>query len=268
MDRFPAEYFENNTHWKDDFINGEAYQNTLRSYYAMVNSIDEQFGRINTLLKELGIDDNTIVVFTSDHGEMFASQGRMYKLTFYDEAARIPLLIKYPGQPAITKSDVCINTPDLLPTMLGMMNLSAEITDDIEGTDFTKVLNGKNKEEPKVALLQGMGHTWRWIDGFEWRAVRGKRFTYAKYLRDGTERLFDRKVDPFQITNVIDAPEYADDLKRLRSLMHAKMNSLKDEFKPCTWYRDNWMHNNYSIKAGAKGDFAPLPPIQVKRTLN
>lgn len=268
MDRFPDEYFNEKSSWKDDFINGEGYQETMRCYYSMVNSIDEQFGRINSLLKELKIDKNTILVFTSDHGEMFTSQGRMYKLIFYDEAARIPLLIKYPGQMGSKERDVCINTPDLLPTLLGMMNLEEKIHDKIEGENLVDVINETRKKEPEVAFLQGMGHTWQWLDGFEWRAVRGKRFTYAKYLKDGAEVLFDRQLDPFQKNNLVNNPEYAGELKRLRGIMNKKMKSLNDEFKSCTWYRDNWMHNKYSIKAGAKGAFAPLAPINVQRTLN
>lgn len=268
MDRFPGKFFEGNAQWKDEFLNEGGYQEIMRNYYAMVNSIDEQFGRLNDLLKKLGIDDNTVVVFTSDHGEMFTSQGRMYKLTFYDEAARIPLLIKYPEQPNIKQSDVCINTPDLLPTILGMLGLENMISEEIEGININNVLNGKSELEPEVAFMQGMGHTWQWIDGFEWRAVRGKRFTYAKYLKDGAEVLYDRELDPYQKSNEIANPVYAQELKRLKRLMNDKMSSLNDNFKPCTWYRDNWMDKIYSIKSAAKGDFGPLPPITPERTIH
>ncbi len=97
MDRFFSEYFNGRTSWRDDFVKGEGYQEAMRCYYAMVNSIDEQFGRVVELLDSLGIADNTIVVFTSDHGEMMTSQGRMFKMIFYDEACRIPFLIRCPG---------------------------------------------------------------------------------------------------------------------------------------------------------------------------
>lgn len=266
MDRYPQEFFSGDSAWRDSFIKGDGYQETMRCYYSMVNSIDEQFGRVLSMIDSLGISDNTIVVFTSDHGEMFASQGRMYKLTFYDEAARIPFLIRYPKLQTQGESDVCLNTPDIAPSLLGLMGLNKEIPQEMEGQDLSFILRHEEGEEPPFAFLQGMGHTYQWKDGYEWRAIRDKRFTYAKYLRDGSELLFDREKDPYMIQNVIDQKEYKLTLKRLQEEMSGKMKDLNDEFKPCTWYREHWMYKNYSIKAAAKGEFGPLPPVTPYRT--
>ncbi|TKG93482.1 DUF229 domain-containing protein [Puteibacter caeruleilacunae] len=262
MDRFPQRFFDGDAKWRDEMMGGKLYQDVMRSYYAMVNSIDEQFGRIVEKLKQLGLDENTIVVFTSDHGEMFTSQGRMYKLTFYEEAARIPLLIKYPQQRKGAVNDACINTPDLMPTLLGLMGLSNEIPEEVEGMDLSEtVLTGKG-EEPEFAFMQGMGHTWQWKDGYEWRAIRDKQYTYAKYLKDGKELLFDRSKDKYQINNLATDSRYAKVLQHLRECMDQKMKELGDEFKPVTWYRDHWMYKSYSIKAGAHGEFGPLAPLE------
>ncbi len=263
MDRYPSLAFKNKK-WKDSFLK-HGLQESLRCYYGMVNSLDEQFGRIATQLDELGIADNTIVVFTSDHGEMFGSQGRMYKLTFYDEAARVPFLIRYPAKIKGGKSDMCVNTPDIMPTLLGMAGLGDKIPAEVEGMDLSPVLRGETGKEPQGAFMQGLGHTYQWRDGYEWRSIRDKRFTYAKYLRDGKEILFDRKEDALCMTNVAEAPKYAKELARLRTFMKGKMSELKDEFRPCSWYRDNWMYRKYSIKAAAKGTFGPLPPIEPNR---
>lgn len=266
MDRYPQEFFDGDSAWKESFIKGGGFQETMKCYYSMVNSIDEQFGRVLAMIDSLGIADNTIVVFTSDHGEMFASQGRMYKLTFYDEAARIPFLIRYPKIQTKGESDVCLNTPDIAPTLLGLMGLNSEIPQEMEGQDLSFILRHEKGEEPPFALMQGMGHTYQWKDGYEWRAIRDKRFTYAKYLRDGSELLFDREKDPYMIQNVADQKEYKQILNRLRTDMSNKMKELKDDFKPCTWYKEHWMYKNYSIKAAAKGEFGPLPPITPYRT--
>ena len=264
MDRYPTLAFDRKRKWKKDFLEG-GLQECLRCYHAMVNNLDEQFGRIMARLDKLGIADNTIVVFTSDHGEMFGSHGRMFKLTFYDEAARIPLLVRYPKKVKPAVSRACINTPDIMPTLLGSMGLKDKIPDAVEGKDLSFILRGEKGTEPKAAFLQGMGHTYLWRDGYEWRAVRDERFTYAKYLRDGKELLFDRKHDPLMKKDVIADPSYTQQLKRLRGFMTKKMTALRDEFKACTWYRDNWMYRKYSIKAAAKGEFGPLPPIEPLR---
>ena len=266
MDRYPQEFFKGDTAWQKDFVDGEGYQEAMRCYYAMVNSIDEQFGRVMTMLDSLGIAKNTIVVLTTDHGEMFTSQGRMYKLTFYDEAAHVPLLIRYPAFHTHGTSDVCINTPDIAPTLLGLVGLNDKIPRQMEGEDLSFILRNGKGDEPPFAFLQGMGHTYQWLDGYEWRAVRDKRYTYARYLRDGSEFLFDRKKDPFEKNNVISGHEYISIVEKLRVEMDNKMKELNDEFHSCTWYRDHWMFENFSIKASAKGNFGPLPPIKPLRT--
>jgi arylsulfatase A-like enzyme len=79
MDRFPQEFLKGDSAWKDEFITGEGYQEVMRCYYAMVNSVDEQFGRVMSALDSMGIAENTIVVLTTDHGEMFTSQGRIWR---------------------------------------------------------------------------------------------------------------------------------------------------------------------------------------------
>ena len=265
MDRYPQEFFKGDTAWRQDFINGGGYQEAMRCYYAMVNSIDEQFSRILTLLDSLNISENTIVVFTTDHGEMFTSQGRMYKLTFYDEAARVPLLIRYPKINTHGTNDICINTPDLAPTLLGLMGLEDEIPEEMEGKDLSFTLKDTKGEEPAFAFMQGMGHTYLWKDGYEWRAIRDKQYTYAKYLKDGSEFLFDREIDPQEKKNLIDEKKYSTILDKLRTEMNDKMTQLGDDFHECTWYRDHWMYKNYSIKEAAKGEFGPLPPVNPLR---
>jgi len=263
MDRFPGDAFKDRQ-WKKDFLEG-GLEECLRCYYGMVNNLDDLFGRIMEHLEKLGVADDTIVVFSSDHGEMFASQGRMYKLTFYDEAARVPLLVRYPKKVKPGISDACINTPDIMPTLLGLMGLTDRIPAEVEGKNLDFVLRGEKGAEPDAAFLQGMGHTYLWSNGYEWRAVRDKRFTYAKYHRDGRELLFDRQKDPTMKKDVAGDVSYAVELARLRKIMAAKMSELKDDFHECTWYRDHWMYRNYSVKSSARGDFGPLPPVEPLR---
>lgn len=225
-----------------------------RVYYAMVASLDEYIGKIMDKLDELGLRENTILVITSDHGEMFGEHGRVQKLIFYDAAARVPFLIRWPGKiKAGSVSDICFNTPDIMPTLLGMMNLN--IPEEVEGMDISRVIKGKKGKEPEMAFLQGMGHTFQWIDGSEWRAVRDKQFTYARYLVDGKELFFDNINDPMQMVNLAKDPKYSRQLNIRKEYMKKKMIELKDEFMPCSWYRDNWTDGDRVIIKAAKGFF-------------
>jgi len=177
----------------------------------------------------------------------------------------VPFLIRYPALKTKGSSDACLNTPDIAPTLLGLMGLKKDIPAEMEGSDLSFILRKEKGKQPPFALMQGMGHTYQWIDGYEWRALRDKRYTYARYLADGSELLFDRKNDPFMTKNVIDQKGYASVLKKLRAEINRKMQTLNDDFQPCSWYRDHWMYKNYSVKAAAKGEFAPLPPVEPTR---
>jgi hypothetical protein len=117
--------------------------------------------------------------------------------------------------------------------------------------------------EPEFAFMQGMGHTYLWKDGFEWRALRNKRYTYARYLRDGSEHLYDNLNDPFQTENLAGDPKFGRVLADLRNAMQERMSDLHDEFRPHTFYR-SWMAEDdpYSIVRSAKGDFSgPYAPV-------
>jgi arylsulfatase A-like enzyme len=226
-----------------------------RIYYAMTANLDHNLGRLLAAMEQMGLNENTIFVFTSDHGEMFGAHGRVFKLTFYDEASRIPMLIRWPGKiPAGLKSDACFNTPDIMPTLLGLMDLP--IPTAVEGMNLSNQVLGKKGPEPDAAFLQGMGHTYLWQNGFEWRALRDKRYTYARYRIDGKELLFDNQNDPLQINNLIQNVEYQKIAGKLRSLMAKKMKSLDDNFETCTWYRDHWTDGKRNIIAGAHGKFS------------
>lgn len=251
----PDPYMDRNTdpekwlsHWKKQL---PGFQ---RVYAAMNANLDHNVGRIMKALDDAGIAEETILVFTSDHGEQFGANARVFKLTFYDPSARVPMLIRWPGKiPAGTVSDALLGTPDIMPTLLGLMGL--EIPEAVEGMDLSGAARGEKGPEPEFALLQGLGHTYLWKDGFEWRAVRDRRYTYARYLCDGSQLLFDNQADPQQRKNLAADPAHKRTLARLRDQMAKKMKELEDTFEKCTWYRDHWTDGDRCIIASARGKF-------------
>jgi len=227
-----------------------------RNYYAMTTNLDWNFGRLMQFLDASGLAENTIVVFSSDHGEMFGSQGRRAKNIFYEEAARIPFLIRWPGHiPAGAVSDACLSAVDFAPTFLGLLDLP--IPSRWEGMNLAHLALGQSGPQPEFAFLQGTGATAAWDVGHEWRAVRTKRFTYARFrisrANAPQELLFDNQNDPYQMTNLVPNPEYQTTLQDLRSKLNDKMASLGDTFEAVTYYRDNWTDGNRVILRGARG---------------
>jgi arylsulfatase A-like enzyme len=212
----------------------------MRVYYAMVANLDWNVGRLLKAIDAAGLRDTTIVVFTADHGEMMGAQGRRAKNIFYEEAVRVPFLVRWPGRiPAGLTSDACLNTPDIMPTLLGMAGLP--IPAKVEGMDLSHCAFGRPGPEPEAALMENTGACAKWEDGYEWRGLRGKQYTYAIYRKDRKEFLFDDLKDPYQLHNLADSPEEAQTLDHFRALLKARMQELDDTFEASTWYRDHWV---------------------------
>ena len=203
----------------------------MRVYYAMVANVDDNFGRLLQAVEDMGLKDDTIVVFTSDHGELFGAHGRRAKNIFYEEAVRIPFLIRWPGRiPAGEKCDVCLNTVDIMPTLLHMMGLP--IPSGVEGMDVSERLMGRPGPEPDAALMMCTGPTATFADGNEWRALRDKQYTYAVFHVDGQELLFNNVQDPYQMNNLADQQEFQPLLEQYRQKLKEK-NEGDWRYLPC-----------------------------------
>ncbi|MEJ2704486.1 MAG: sulfatase [Sedimentisphaerales bacterium] len=234
----------------------------MRNYYAMTANLDWNVGRIVQAVDKVGLADDTLIVFTSDHGEMFGGHGRMKKNIFYEEAARIPFLMRWKGRiRAGSVSDAYLSTPDIMPTLLGLAGLSAQIPDEVEGVDLSHLARGKSGPEPEAAFLMNTGACAVWEDGHEWRALCDKRFTYAIFRGGGRknlprkEVLFDNIADPYQMKNLAGEPAFRPQLEKYRDMLKAKMSRLNDTFPASTWYRDHWTDGDRRITANANGSF-------------
>lgn len=212
----------------------------MRVYYAMTANLDWNFGRLLDALDASGRREETIVVFTSDHGEMFGAQGRRAKNIFYEESLRVPFLMRWPGQiPAGRATEAPLNTPDIMPTLLTLLDLP--VPAEVEGASLAHSARGEDGPEPAAAFLQGMGATAIFEDGHEWRALRSRRHTFAVYRADGEEHLYDNLADPYQQRNMAGEAAQRDLLLDFRQQLRARMNALGDRFETCCWYRDHWI---------------------------
>jgi len=238
--------------WDEEWFESEWKPDRFRRrqvYAAQTASIDWEVGRLLEAVDDAGVRDETAFVFTSDHGEMFGSHGRIAKNVFYEEAVRVPFLLRLPG---VVEPDVLsapLNTPDIAPTILSLLGLP--VPDSMEGTDLSHVARGDDGPVPEAAFLQGMGHTYQWTDGNEWRAARDERYTYARW-HDGTELLFDNVEDPYQLENLADDPDHEAAYERLSSFVDDRMDNLDDPFEPTTWYRDRWTSDRVIVRSATR----------------
>ncbi|MEM1109539.1 MAG: sulfatase [Planctomycetota bacterium] len=186
-------------------------ERAARIYYALVSSIDQQVGRVLQALKESGQADNTLVVFTSDHGELLGSHGKMGKNLIYDESFLVPYLIRFPGvlQPRI--DDLLLGSVDIMPTMLSLLGLSQSIPDTVQGFDYASGLrDGVYTEAPKPRSAL-------YLNGRNKKGVRTDRYTYLVHADDKPE-LYDNTADPYQTTSI-----------SLDEVDQSEIQTLKDE---------------------------------------
>jgi arylsulfatase A-like enzyme len=237
-------------------------QRNLRGYYAQTMSLDREMARLLQTLDELQLTEDTIVVFTSDHGEMFGSQGRRAKNIFYEEAARVPFVARWNKHiPAGTVSDACLNSVDVMPTLLALMELPTPKT--AEGMDLSHLALGRPGPEPDAAYMQSLAPTANFADGHEWRALRDRQYTYAIYRRDGRELLFDHQADPFQQKDLSTDAAHAATLAHYREKLNAWMKERNDTFESASWYRDHWTKDRNCVNSatGVTQDLVRLREI-------
>lgn len=220
----------------------------LLGYYEQCTATDEAVGRILSKIKEVQLWDNTIVVFTSDHGEMMGAHGvqPFAKQLAWDESIKVPFLISYPsiGENKGAVVNAPINTPDILPSLLGLAGV--EIPTSIEGKDISDLIKSPDPEADRVALVMSVCPFAKEYAFDEYRGIRTKQYTYVS-SPDSATLLFDNILDPYQLNNLVSNR----DSKPLKEEMDVKLRlalrQIGDEnFKHREYYLEKW---NYKISS-------------------
>ncbi len=197
-------------------------EDTLRLYYAAITSIDANIGRLSKALEEAGVADNTILVFTADHGDMLGSQGHLLKQRPWEESINIPFILRYPDRiEAGQEHDWLVATVDMMPTVLGLSGVA--VPETVEGSDLSALFEGTSTEEREAVFLfnvhRGGG------PGTDWRGIRTKEWAYAHHYA-GDWVLYDLTNDPYELRNLIDDDNYAtvkQDLRQQLSELRAAL---------------------------------------------
>ena len=185
-------------------------------YYASVVFMDRMVGQVLDGLKEAGLDEKTIVIFTSDHGYHLGEHDFWAKVSLHDESAAVPLIIRMPGKkPAVCHS--LVELLDLYPTLSNLCGL--KVPERLQGKDISKMMTDPAKEVRSAAFsVNGKGFL-----------LREENWAYIAYGKDGQggEELFDMKQDPKQFTNLAKDPQYGQTLIRFQKQMAAKLKEVR-----------------------------------------
>lgn len=190
---------------KDIGVGDHGVENKIHEapdYFAAVNGVDDQIGRVIAHLKDKGLYENTIIIFSSDHGEMLGSQGLMHKNVWFNEALEIPFIVNWPDRIKPGTNDLLISVPDFMPTILGLMNLGDKLPVGLEGKDYSPIFSGKTIERPDCQLFFGSEPQTPWVGK---RGIRTDRYTYAEVKDKENNKhffVYDNENDPFQMQNI------------------------------------------------------------------
>jgi arylsulfatase A-like enzyme len=227
----------------------------LRGNYAHIAALDDCLATVLDAVKASGEADNTIVVFASDHGDMFFSHGLNRKSLPWDESIRVPFLVRWPAglKGGGRELALPLDAPDIMPTLLGLCDLP--VPDTVDGKDFSDVLQGKTALTGDEAALLSFPAAFTNVRQYGFKAYRGLRTLRHTYVRnvDGPWLLFDNQADPYQMKNLINREEVASVQTELDGEVQRRLNVLGDEFHDSAYYieRDGLGHyQEASCKVG------------------
>ena len=243
-----------------DNLSKEETMRMRAGYFACVSFLDEMIGDMLTRLDRSGELENTIIVYTSDHGEMAGEHGSWWKHSFHEASVRVPLMIslpehRYGGQPG-RRIDTPVGLIDLFPTLCGLAGV--EIPHDLDGRDLSSAIRGESSLSPEPVFSDNL--TARWGKGSEFRLVRFENYKYVCF-RDGSELLFDLEKDPLEQRDLARRKGEARNdqiLEELRALVDETMDFDATEREQSEWIAR--LAASYSLQnLSAQGNYYHMP---------
>lgn len=208
----------------------EKYRKNMRAYFRMISGVDHTVGRIRKALEARGLAENTVIIYTGDNGYYMGDRGFAGKWSHYEQSLRVPLIIYDPRLPRSRRGQVvdsmALNV-DLPPTMLDVAGV--EPPAHYQGRSLMPLVKSETPRPWRDDFF--CEHLMDHRDIPKWEGVRAERYVYARYFESAAggspyEYLHDLEVDPDQLKNYVEDPEYADILARMRR----RCDELKDEY--------------------------------------
>lgn len=247
INRMPlrVQHSESRHRWGVRFSTDALYQESVKGYYRLISGIDAVVGELRKTLEEQGVADNTVIIYSADHGIFNGEHGLAGKWYLYEEAMRMPLLVYDPRQPASERGTwrraMTLNI-DLYPTMLELAGI--EPAPDVEGKSLVGLLHGKDPNFRSVFFIEHHFPYQGWIPSSEgirterWKYIywTGHQRPYSAYTAPYTattpprEELYDLVNDPYETHNLINQPEVSHKQRAL-SEYRKKWNKAVHEMK-------------------------------------
>jgi len=209
-----------------------SHRPTTRDYYAQITSLDDMLGRLLRRLDELGVADDTLVVFTSDHGEMLWSHGLLYKSVPYEESISIPLVLRYPRRlEAGRRFAGLIGSVDLLPTLAGVAGWP--VPPSCEGLNLAPALLNVPGAPTADAITLACYNRYEFRPEFpvpEWRGLRTPQYTFSVTTDGKPWLVFDNDRDPYQLENLADSPAMQPVFAQLSAELRRRLTAMGDPF--------------------------------------
>ncbi len=193
-------------------------QKALAGYYASVAFMDAQVGKVLQALKQAGLEEKTIVIFTSDHGYHLGEHDFWSKVSLHEESARVPLLIRVPGKaPAVC--DSLVELLDLYPTVASLCGL--DVPARLQGKDISPMFDDPSHQVREYAFSvnrQGPGFL-----------LRDDRWAYLQYGEDASRgiELYDMRRDPQQYTNLAHSPQHQSVVEDFKRTLAEKLKTVR-----------------------------------------
>jgi iduronate 2-sulfatase len=198
-------------------MNEEQQKKAIAGYYASVTYMDAQVGKVLAALKKAGLEEKTIIIFTSDHGYHLGEHDFWAKVSLHEESALVPLIIRVPGKkPAVCHS--LVELLDLYPTSASLCGL--EVPKCLQGKNLAPLLDDPTQRVRDTAFcVNGRGFL-----------LREEKWAYLQYGENASRgiELFDMEKDPKQYTNLADKPEYRPVVDRLKKKLRDKLKAVRD----------------------------------------
>lgn len=252
MDPHSRRIFDAND-WRNFTITEQNIRDARQAYFANISYLDDKIGDVMEALRNTDQQENTVIVFVSDHGDMLGERGLWFKMTFFEGSSRVPLMISSPSM-KVGRVDSPVSTMDITPTLAELANIDlSEVLPWTDGISLVSLANGETRTEP-VLMEYAAEASYAPLVGIvenNWKYI---------YCDLDPAQLYNLAEDPHEMDNLADDPDHSDNLKRLDTMAHKRWNMAEFDAQVRESQARRWV----VYEALRNGDYYPwdYQPLQ------